>query len=158
MSIVPNCPFQTIRLNNSAAVAYISTQDFELISSRTWIITSNGYARESSDPKELMHRLVMQCGELEVHHINGNKLDNRRENLEVLSRVIHRGTIGLSKRNTSGFKGVTFNKARNKWKANLMYDGESYYLGLFENAELAAREYDAKVKALGLNKSFLNFP
>jgi len=72
----------------------ISDEDFELISGSKWILGSNGYAYKSGHRKRgsqcLMHRIIIGAkqGE-EVHHINGDKLDNRRQNLELTTPQQH---------------------------------------------------------------------
>lgn len=54
-----------------------------------------------------------------IDHLNRNKLDNRLENLRWVSAEENAINCGLSKRNTSGFRGVHFDKIRGKYVAQL---------------------------------------
>lgn len=49
--------------------------------------------------------------------------------------------MAIPSNNTSGFRGVNFEKRRNKWKARLMIDGKEIYLGYFVNKEDAINAY-----------------
>lgn len=66
-------------------------------------------------------------------HKNLNKLDNRRENLRKTTVKENNQNKPLYKNNTSGFTGVSFNKATNKWLATIRKDGKPVALGSFEN-------------------------
>ena len=50
-----------------------------------------------------------------IDHINGNKIDNRIENLRSASYSQNNSNIGLRKNNTSGIKGVSWNKSKKCW-------------------------------------------
>ena len=101
------------------------------------------------------HRLIMNASVgLEVNHINGNKLDNRRENLRLCNSGQHRlTTVGYG---SSKFKGAY--KKGSKWQAAIQANGASIYLGTFPTEVEAALAYDAKARQLGCGVRFLNFP
>lgn len=61
-------------------------------------------------------------------------------------------TMKLSSRNTSGVKGVTWDKAKNKWKAQIRFKGKNYHLGRYETIEDAT-----KVRKLAEDKLFGEF-
>lgn len=90
-------------------------------------------------------------------HINLNKRDNRRSNLRSVTNA--QNTVNREKQcnNTSGYKGVTWSKAVNKWAAQLHHNGRHLHLGCFDSKEDAAVAYD--MAAIGLYQSFarLNF-
>jgi hypothetical protein len=73
-----------------------------------------------------------------VDHLNGNPLDNRRENLRVCSFKNNiRNRVLLNKNNSSGFRGVSWDRFRGKWVAQLMYNRKHIYLGRFDKKEEA---------------------
>ena len=79
----------------------------------------------------------------QIDHINGNPLDNRVENLRVVSRATNNKNKRMPSHNTSGFIGVTKNNNKTKWKAQITDSntGKLIYLGEFSNIEdaVAAR-------------------
>jgi hypothetical protein len=72
-----------------------------------------------------------------VDHINNNKLDNNMSNLRWVT--LRENSINSSMRNdnSSGFKGVTFDKKANKWKSQIQIDGICVYLGQYDTIEQA---------------------
>jgi hypothetical protein len=93
-----------------------------------------------------------------VDHINGNGLDNRRVNLRAATRSQNAANRGPTRDNTSGFKGVTWNKQARKWRAKVKADGMWRHLGYHVTAEAAARAYDAAARELFGEFARLNFP
>jgi hypothetical protein len=111
------------------------------------------YARakvRGATPKKwvYMHRVIMDCpNDMEVDHINGNGLDNRKENLRICTSTGNNRNI--SKRHlingtpaTSQFKGVCWHERRNKWWARGWVNGNSNDLGHFPIEADAARAYN----------------
>lgn len=77
-----------------------------------------------------------------IDHINGNKTDNRWCNLRACTRAQNgQNALGLVPNNSSGFRGVYWDKRFSKWKANIRAFGKRYSLGSFDNKEdaIAAR-------------------
>jgi hypothetical protein len=87
------------------------------------------------------HRLVylMFHGYMpeEVDHIDNNPLNNRIENLRPASRSEQCCNTKLRKDSTSGIKGVTWDKVRNKWIVSINKDKKTVFRGRFDNIELA---------------------
>lgn len=90
-------------------------------------------------------------GFIGVDHINRNPLDNRRSNLRSANKSQNGANVGLRKDSTSGFKGVSFDKLKNKWKAYINigeYGRQS--LGYFTDKIDAAKAYnEAAIKYFG---------
>ena len=104
-----------------------------------------------------LHRIIM--GELdgkEVDHINGNKHDNRRENLRLCNRTENNRNKGKLSTNTSGFKGVSWHKSKGKWRAVIQVgEGKQKHLGYFDDPETAYQSYcQAATKYHGNFKHF----
>lgn len=122
----------------------IDTTDVELIKAHRWYRTS-GYVGAQIYNKEVrLHRFLMGPGPAEmIDHRNGNKFDNRRENLRLCGRVQNGGNMTkLPSTNRSGFIGVHFNKSVGKWIAQC----RRKHLGCFRTPEEAAEAYDAAAK------------
>jgi len=71
----------------------------------------------------------------QVDHINGVRTDNRISNLREATNSQNGKNLGLSKANTSGVKGVSFEKYTNRWKATIRVEGKSISLGRFGSIE-----------------------
>ena len=98
------------------------------------------------------HRIAwyMLTGEdptgFEIDHINGDKSDNRFCNLRLATSQTNKANCGLTKSNSSGFKGV--HRFRDKWIASITHDRKLIHLGVHECPEKAAAAYDAKAVEL----------
>ena len=91
-----------------------------------------------------MHRIVAETPDgMVTDHINGNTLDNRRENLRVCMpnqnvKNMQKSTRPLS----SPYKGVSFHKQSGKWQASIKTEYKQKWLGNFENQLDAAKAYN----------------
>lgn len=74
----------------------------------------------------------------EIDHLNGDRLDNRPENLRDVSRGVNNHNLRKSKRNTSGYSGVYWNTSAKKWQAYCRVNGKIKYIGVFSDIEEAA--------------------
>lgn len=110
--------------------------------------SKGGYARKmiTIDGKQKplwMHRLIANCPQgMFVDHINHNKLDNRRENLRLVTVRENGMNREVSKTNKSGIKGVSY--FRKRWRAII---GRKL-IGYFDTKEEAAKAYNKAAKNL----------
>lgn len=77
-----------------------------------------------------------------IDHINGNGLDNRLVNIREATSGENQHNMRLNRNNTSGFKGVSYDKLNRKWMAHVKLGGKFINLGRFttvEEADAAAR-------------------
>lgn len=113
--------------------ALVDEEDFEYLNQFKWHFDGL-YGAKKSPKKIYMHRLLMNSPKgMEIDHINQNKLDNRKSNLRVVNRSLNMFNVGLRKTNTSGHKGIGWNKNKNKWHAKIMIDYKNINLGYFSN-------------------------
>jgi hypothetical protein len=89
-----------------------------------------------------MHRLIMGLDGPRVDHQDLNPLNNQRSNLRHATNGQNVMNTGLTARNKSGCKGVSWNKAGGKWVATIKFQGKCFHLGYFESVEMAASAYD----------------
>lgn len=132
-------------------VALVDDEDFERINSFKWCVGKTSfhhYAMRRDGKKTLfMHRFIVDAPKgLLVDHINRNGLDNRKENLRVCTAQQNRRNGGLSKLNTSGYKGVSWNKGIHKWSAYITANYKRIHLGYFDDKTEAARAYNNAAK------------
>jgi hypothetical protein len=83
-----------------------------------------------------------------LDHIDGNGINNRLENLREATSSQNAHNMRKSRRNTSGFKGVSKHKATGSWQANIALNGKQRFLGLFDTAKAASEAYDAAAEKL----------
>lgn len=125
-------------------------QDYELIKNHCWRVNTSGYILSVRDDHTIMfHRLILgmydssEYDNLDVDHINGDKTDNRRKNLRIVTRSQNNMNRKLQSNNTSGVTGVSLNTKNNKWVAQIELHGKHIHLGEFDNFEDAV---NARIK------------
>lgn len=93
-----------------------------------------------------------------VDHINGNTLDNRKQNLRIVSNADNlKNRTKLPSNNTSGVIGVRYRKDRNKWYAEIQYNNNKINLGSYiEKNDAIKVRLAAELKYFGEYKSNIN--
>lgn len=135
----------------------IDLDDIDLIKEYKWAIDGNGYASYSREKEKtvLMHRLITNCPkDMLVDHINHNILDNRKENLRIVTKSQNLMNRDLGRNNESGCNGVNWFKKSRKWMVRITVDNKIIYLGLYENLEDAIKvRKEAEEKYFGEYKN-----
>ena len=112
-----------------------------------------------------VHRLVAECflenysEELQVDHIDGNKLNNNVSNLRMLTSAENlRAFRTKGKNTTSKYMGVCLEKRfkAKKWKAQIGFEHKNHQLGHYHTEEEAALAYNQKALELGFAPERLN--
>ncbi|MEK6884406.1 MAG: HNH endonuclease [Nanoarchaeota archaeon] len=130
--------------------ALVDNEDFERLNQFKWCFNGRYAVRSIYNPKNkkweiwYMHWSIIgkPPQKTETDHINCNGLDNRKENLRIVTQNENRMNRGKQKNNTSGFKGVAWYKDYKKWTARIMANGVSMYLGVFDDKNKAAKAYN----------------
>lgn len=140
-------------------VVLVDDEDFEFLNNFKWHDV-HGYACGCVNGKQiLMHRLIMDAPrELFVDHINGIPSDNQRKNLRFSTNSQNQANRKNQKDNTSGYKGVTFQKANGKWLSQIKVNQINIHIGYFNTPEEAAKAYDEYASLHFGEYASLNFP
>ena len=89
-------------------------------------------------------------GDLQVDHINGCRADDRWENLRLVTNSQNAMNAKVRRNNSSGFKGVTWNRDVKKWQSYIRIDGKAQHLGLFDDLqEAVAARQQAEIELFG---------
>jgi hypothetical protein len=120
-------------------------------------IDTNGYRiRVVSRKLFKSHRLIAMAflpdwsAELTVDHRNGDKSDNRIENLRMLTHCQQLQAYAKpTKGATSKYRGVSWNKQSKRWVSQCQVNGKKVSLGYFDSEHDAALAYDTFIEANG---------
>lgn len=82
----------------------------------------------------------------QIDHINGERDDNRIENLRLATPSQNMANRKLNANNAAGAKGVCFHKGAQRWRARLQVNGTRIHLGDFKNKEAAEIAYAVAAK------------
>ena len=95
-----------------------------------------------------------------LDHINGDRYDNRIQNLRMSDYNANNMNARGNRNTTSKYKGVNkdIRNQKKPWKAQIQFNKKKYTLGHYAREDEAARAYDDKAKALFGEFAVLNFP
>lgn len=143
---------ETILYPISGGIVTISACDKERLDAYTWHISpgrTTTYARRSvwknGKTKPLyMHRFILSAQPgTAVDHIDGNGLNNSRSNIRLATPSQNAANQRPTRQGSSSYKGVSWDKARNKWVAQIHVNKKHIQLGRFKSEVEAAQAYDA---------------
>lgn len=153
--------------------AVVDDEDYAWLSAFNWHtlptgagsnrpVAATGYIKDGTNTRRLMHRMILehrgtQLEGLDVDHINGNTLDNRRHNLRACTHTQNMQNKRKMKATSSRYKGVSRRKS-GRWRAYIRIDGRLIHLGQWDSELEAARMYDAAARQRFGQYARLNFP
>lgn len=132
----------------------VDDEDFEKVKSQTWIANERYpglvYAQALIKDKlgirrtVMLHRFILciKSRSLFVDHINGNCLDNRKQNLRIVTHSQNMANSRKKTIKTSKYKGVHYDKYHCKWRASIRFNKKLKNIGRFTTEIEAARAYD----------------
>lgn len=119
-----------------------------------------GYVRVSIfDQHHYAHRIIwtMCVGNIpagmEIDHIDGDRSNNRIQNLKLASTADNAKNTRLHSNNTSGVNGVFWNQQRQKWQSQAQVDGRSMHIGFFKSKDAAAQARAAANRSFGFSET-----
>ena len=118
----------------------IDTEDLGKVLMYHWHDNGKGYARTAFKVAGKlvhlrMHRYLLNLDDssLIVDHINHNTLDNRKCNLRVCTRKENGANTNKPITNTSGYKGVSYDKSKKRWVAYIWNNNKRLLLGRYKS-------------------------
>lgn len=141
----------------------VSSEDYADVSEHAWYVSGpsrgkkyiQGHCKEL-DRSLLLHRLLIGALPSEqVDHINGNSLDNRRENLRICTRQQNCFNKKKWSKSKNKYKGVQ-QRTKGSFQARIRSMGQNINIGHYGTAEEAAKAYNEKAKELFGKFAWLN--
>ena len=144
--------------------AFVDNGDYARVSQFKWyaVVASRTYGSMYAYNRNAgaMHRFILGVTDpkVEVDHKDHNGLNCRQRNLRLVTHVQNMQNQRKKSNNTSGFKGVTWDKDRSLWRARIMLKGKCINLCRCKTAREAAKAYDKAALKLYGKFASLNFP
>lgn len=147
-----------VKYKEKEFLAYINEKDMGLLE-YTWCChyrekrkkVANVFANKNNKII-LLHRTILNVTKTKilVDHIDGNPLNNCRNNLRICNNGQNLCNRDTPSNNTSGYKGVSYNKKMKKYEAYIKYNEKKMNLGYFTCPKVAAKAYnEAAIKFYG---------
>lgn len=148
--------FNTYDLSNDFGIGYtekgeqfyFDLEDYDKIKDYYWYIGRQGYVfacdiNKGRNYRIRLHRLVMDCYDknFDIDHIHGKetRFDNRKSNLRICTHQENTRNCRVSKNNTSGVTGVSWDKNSQKWFTYIWIDYKRLCLGYYDKFEDAVK-------------------
>lgn len=137
------------------SIALIDNEDYRKVSCYSWYLHKGGYAARTikKNGKTILiflhHFITDTDSKYIVDHVNGNRLDNRKLNLRVVTAQQNAFNRARNKNKVSSiYKGVFWDKEKSLWLSLIKLNGKSRHLGYFKSEVDAACAYNEKAKEL----------
>jgi len=111
------------RLLETVSKTIIDLDDLDRVKEYVWCMRPDGYVFNFTVGR--LHRFIINAkvGE-EIDHINRIVLDNRKINLRIVTRSQNQINKDLHCNNTTGYKNIQWDVAREKWKVYIQREGK----------------------------------
>lgn len=149
---------ESLKIDNF--IVKFDDDDLSKIHLKKWTVSKNKNVFYARCGRIYMHRFIMNAikGQM-IDHINGDGLDNRKENLRFASHQMNKANSSYKKA-TYEFIGVSAVKRKGvlkKFKVQIKKDGKNKHIGYFLSEIEAAKAYDNCVKLMHGSMAILNF-
>lgn len=142
--------------------ASVDVEDYPKVAPYSWHKHNGGYATawvdiDGTRKKVLMHRFILDAPSgVQCDHINGDRLDNRRQNLRLATHGENQ--FNRSPRKEHRYKGIHYFARDGRYQVSIRKDNRQFHLGYWDTAEEAARAYDQAAVFLFGEFARTNFP
>lgn len=152
-----------VGLGKNRTYAKVSNEDYKLCCQYTWWVRNSDkytYPMTTIGNKSVaLHRVVLGLVDAPkttyVDHINGDRLDNTRENLRICNNAQNQWNTPKKANSKQKYKGVRKTKS-GKYEARIRYKGERFRLGVYPTIEEAVRVYNDKALELHGEFAYIN--
>lgn len=121
----------------------IDDEDFKELSKHNWFHSHNYAGRRVGLKNDYMHRILINAPKNKsVDHINGNGLDNRKENLRLCTHQQNTRNRKPNLNTFSGFKGVSWHNRDKLWRARITLNSKEITIGYSKIKEKAIEMYN----------------
>jgi hypothetical protein len=134
-------------------VAIVDEDDYEKLNKYKWSaneLYALRFSRKEGGGKTIfMHKVILgSLAGMEVDHINRDGFDNRKCNLRICTHSQNEANKGLRRDNTSGERGIYWNKRYGKWHARIRLNNIRIHIGYYDDIKNASDAYQSKAKEL----------
>lgn len=142
--------------------AFVDDEDYDRVSRYRWYVFTTGnsvYASTMMNKRRvMMHRFILEITDSKIHidHKDHNGLNNQRVNLRECSAAENKRHSKIRCDSKNKYKGVSFDKDKKKWRAQIFYDNKRYRGPRFKTQEEAALDYNRLAKLHHGEFAFLN--
>lgn len=151
-----NCAY--IYVSGRTEPAIIDKEDYDKVKNYHW--NNEKYSKYTFAKKQKnnkiqiirIHRLIigLEDENMQVDHINGNTLDNRKCNLRIVTQRQNSYNHKVRKNNKYGVTGIHLIKSNNTWNARIVKNGKEISLGCYKNFDDAVKaRKEAEIKYFG---------
>lgn len=153
---------RTVPLSDGSE-AIVNIRDFTAVSKYYWNFNSksdHSYVNARVDGITVrLHELIKRTPSgFVIDHRNGDRRDNRRNNLRVCRQRRNMCNLVKRKNCTSSKRGVSWHKDSSKWIAQITHAGVNEYIGSFLNEKEAAIAFDKRARKLFGTFGSFNYP
>lgn len=125
-------------IGNPIAEALIDVEDIDKVKDFKWRVSQKrNKTYIISRQAGYLARFILGCTDsnLFVDHISGDELDNRKSNLRIVT--LNENTTNIKKKinNTSGIRGVSYDKFHDTWNLDFSYNTQRFYFKPFKTKE-----------------------
>lgn len=138
--------FEIRRRNGDVYTVLVDGEDMERVrAAGPWCVRPRGarvYVQycTSRRGRQSLHRFILGApSNLQVDHVNGDGLDNRKANLRLVTNKEQAQNLRKQRNVSSRYRGVCWYKSRQKWLAMIRVDGQQRHLGYFDSEDAAGR-------------------
>lgn len=160
---------KTIKANNCELQILVDDEDFERLSTFNWIVEQGRHqtVRRRLKPNEVGYKTygsvrvtitnsIFNTSGVMYDHKDGNPLNNQKLNLRPATEHQNRCNSGLRSDNSTGYKGVVFDKLTSKFRATIRVKGKRIHLGSYTTVGEAAMAYNDGARKYHKDFAYLN--